>query len=121
MNSNNELQEVQYKIYTMKNKDNVGKLCDGYHSFNELYYHRMMLFSILCNTNKDVAWKSKKHEDGTMYDDMFIVGMSLPSGDYSYHYNNEFWDKFNVAEIDNAPKWDGHRPEDITRLEDLIK
>ena len=37
-------------------------ISDGYHTFDELYYHRMILFSIICNQNKDRAWKSKLHE-----------------------------------------------------------
>lgn len=98
-----------------------GEISDGYHTFNELYYHRMTLFSIICNTYQPVAWKSWKHDDNTMYDDMFIVGVTLPTGDYSYHYNKEHWDKFDVRELAKAPKWDGHKPEDIDRLECLVK
>lgn len=111
------LDEVQQKIHKMKDP---GKLSDGFHTFDELYYHRMMLFSIICNTYKDVSWKSWKHSDDTMYDDMFIVGVSLPNGDYSYHYDKEFWNKFDVKELEKAPVWDGHKPEDITRLEILV-
>ncbi len=33
-----------------------GEISDGYHTFDELYYHRMVLFSIICNTYKDKAW-----------------------------------------------------------------
>lgn len=111
------LEEVQ----TMVNKmEDPGKLSDGFHTYDELYYHRMALFSIICNTYKDVAWKSWKHADGTMYDDMFIVGMSLPNGDYSYHYDKEFWDRFDVKELPNAPEWDGHKPEDVDRLDILV-
>jgi hypothetical protein len=35
-----------------------GDTSDGYHTFNELYYHRMILFSVICNQNKSKAWKS---------------------------------------------------------------
>lgn len=100
---------------------NTGQISDGYHTFDELYFHRMKLFSIICNTYKDVAWKSWKHDDDSMYDGMFIVGVTLPNGDYSYHYNKEFWDDFDVRELPNAPKWDGHKPEDIDRLDILVK
>ena len=56
----------------------MGEVSDGYHTFNELYDHRAILFSVICNQNSDIAWKSKLHEDGTMYDGMFIVGMNIP-------------------------------------------
>lgn len=112
------LESVQKEVDKLQK---TGPLSDGYHTFDELYYHRMMLFSIICNTYKSVSWKSWKHADGSMYDDMFIVGVSLPSGDYSYHYHSEFWDRFNIKELPNAPEWDGHMPGDIDRLRELVE
>lgn len=97
-----------------------GNTSDGYHTFNELYYHRMILFSVICNQNKQKSWKSKLHDDGTMYDDYFIVGVETDEGQYTYHYHLDYWDMFDVKELDKAPKWDGHKPEDITRLLTLI-
>ena len=96
----------------------IGDLSDGYHTFNELYHHRAVLFSVICNSNSDKAWKSKHHGDGTMYDDMFIVGIETPEGQATYHYDMEpYWDMFNVKELPNAPEWDGHTPTDaINRI-----
>lgn len=99
---------------------NVGKFSDGDHTFDDLYYHRMMLFAVICNTYPQCAWKSWKHEDGTMYDDYFIVGITTPDGDYSYHYHKDYWNNFNVPELENAPHWDGHKPEDIGRIFSLL-
>ena len=45
-----------------------------------------------------------------MYDDYFKVGIDTPDGQYSYHYHKDFWNIFNVRELDYAPKWDGHKP-----------
>lgn len=98
----------------------IGNCSDGYHTFDELYYHRMMLFSIICNTYKDRAWKSKLHADGTMYPDNFIVGINTDDGDYTYHYPLDDWDRFDVKELEQAPEWDGHKPEDIARLLSLL-
>ena len=39
-------------------KVNNGEFSDGYHTFNELYYHRMIMFAVICNSNKELAWKS---------------------------------------------------------------
>lgn len=98
---------------------NPSRLTDGYHSFQELYVHRMELFKVICHQNKSHAWKSKLHDDGTMYPNYFIVGINTPEGSFTYHYKMEFWDSFNVAELDRAPEWDGHTSADITRLHSL--
>lgn len=93
-----------------------GGTSDGYHTFDELYYHRTVLFSVICNQNKEKAWKSKLHHDGTMYDDYFVVGINTELGQYSYHYHVNYWDIFNVEELEKAPEFDGHKPSDIYRL-----
>lgn len=95
-------------------------ISDGYHSFNDLYYQRMMLFAVICNTYKDKAWKSLKHSDNTMFDGYFIAGIATPEGNYTFHYKLKDWDKFNVKELNNAPKWDGHTEKDVTRLFSLL-
>lgn len=97
-------------------------ISDGYHSFGELYYHRMMLFAIICNQNKDIAWKAKKHHDGTMFgEDSFICGIETPEGQYTYHYHLDFWDMYNVKEYEYAPEYDGHQPSDISRLLSILE
>lgn len=98
-----------------------GDVSDGYHTFNELYYHRMVLFLVILKSNKSLSWKSKKHYDGTMYDDYFIVGINTPKGQFTYHYHSDYWGMFDgIQEIPNAPKWDGHKPDDVTRLLSLF-
>ncbi|HFZ6679559.1 TPA: hypothetical protein ACJS0G_001609 [Streptococcus agalactiae] len=98
-----------------------GDVSDGYHTFNELYYHRMVLFLVILKSNKNLSWKSKKHYDGTMYDDYFIVGINTPKGQFTYHYHSDYWGMFDgIQEIPNAPKWDGHKPDDVTRLLSLF-
>lgn len=90
----------------------IGNLSDGYHTFNELYHHRAILFSVICNSMPDKAWKSKLHDTGDMYDGMFIVGIETPEGQATYHYDIEpYWDMFKVKELEKAPKWDGHTPQ----------
>lgn len=98
-----------------------GKVSDGYHTFDELYHHRAILFATICNNNPELAWKSKQHDTGDMYDGMFIVGIDTPKGQATYHYDLEpYWDIFNVQELDHAPKWDGHTPDEaIKRIASL--
>lgn len=106
-----ENNKIESKVIT-----DLNQLNDGYHTMEELYYHRMMLFAVICNQNKDLAWKSWKHYDGTMYEDYFIVGITTPLGDYTYHYHKDYWGFFNVRELDKGKSWDGHQPKDIIRL-----
>ena len=90
----------------------IGNLSDGYHTFNELYHHRAILFSVICNSMPDKAWKSLLHDTGDMFDGMFIVGIDTPEGQATYHYDIEpYWDMFKVRVLDKAPEWDGHTPQ----------
>lgn len=102
-----------------------GDTSDGYHTFNELYHHRAVLFSVVVAANSGRAWKSKMHHDGTMYDGMFIVGIDTPHGQATYHYDMEpYWDMFWCRELERAPEWDGHTPDEaierISSLRDVV-
>lgn len=96
---------------------------DGHHTFGELYHHRAILSSVVFNMFKAVAWKSKKHDDeenNPMFDDMFIVGIQTSEGQATYHYHLDYWDLFDVVELEHAPKWDGHTPDEaISRIASL--
>ena len=96
----------------------IGELSDGYHTFNGLYYQRMVLFAALVNAYNDKAWKSWKHEDGKPCFDggWFIVGIDTPKGSYTYHYEDKYWNWFECEELPTAKHWDGHTEEDVTRL-----
>ena len=110
-NERNYAEEI-YNAGYRKIPDNIGEFSDGYHTFNELYHHRAILFSVICNGLPDNAWKSKLHDTGDMFDGMFIVGIETPEGQATYHYDIEpYWDMFNVKELEKAPKWDGHTPQ----------
>lgn len=99
----------------------TGDTSDGYHTFNELYHHRAVLFSVIVRDHADLAWKSRAHHDGTMYDGMFIVGIETPQGQATYHYDiDPYWDMFECKELDRAPEWDGHTPDEaIARIATL--
>ena len=96
----------------------IGEVSDGYHTFNGLYYQRMVLFATLVKQNKDKAWKSFRHEDGELCfgGGWFIVGIDTPSGSYTYHYDDNFWSMFDCQELPVAKHWDGHTEKDVTRL-----
>lgn len=104
---------LKYKDMGWSTKD----ISDKWHTFGELYYHRMILFLTIQKAYPERSWKSKQHHDGTMFDDSFIVGITTDEGQYTYHYNLKDWELFkDIKELDKAPEFDGHKPKDITRL-----
>ena len=101
--------------------DDIGEFSDGYHTFNQLYHQRAILFATIVNTYPELSWKSLKHEDGSYCFDSdgewFIVGINTPEGPYTYHYEtSDYWDIFHCKELEKAEHWDGHTEEDVTRL-----
>jgi hypothetical protein len=97
-------------------KMNVGDISDGFHTFDELYRHRSVIFLVLMAEYPELSWYSEKHHDGTMFDGMFIAGMSLPTGQITYHFEREFWETFERSGLDkltNAPEFDGHNSHDV--------
>lgn len=96
----------------------IGEMSDGYHTFNGLYYQRMILFAALVKQNKERAWKSHRHEDGELCfgGGWFIVGIDTPEGSYTYHYEDKDWDLFECEELPAGKHWDGHTEDEVTRL-----
>ena len=96
----------------------IDDLSDGYHTFRQLYYQRMMLFATIVKQNRDKAWKSLHHEDGELCfgGGWFIVGVDTPEGSYTYHYEVNFYSLFDCEELECGKHWDGHTEKDVTRL-----
>lgn len=96
----------------------IGDFSDGYHTFNDLYYQRAVLFAAIVNQNKDISWKSYRHENGELCfgGGWFIVGIDTPKGSYTYHYNNKYWNLFECEELILSKHWDGHTDKDVERL-----
>lgn len=102
--------------------------CDGYHTFDELYEHRVTLFIALCRKIVELAdgdsgavWRSKQHhsdKDGKqmgMYDGWYIMGIDAEQGkQITYHLPISTWEATNFADtIEEAPEFDGHTPADV--------
>lgn len=93
-----------------------GKISDGYHTFDELYAHRIMLFICLMKHNKLISWKSKLHDDGSSLEGWFVAGIKTSSGDITYHIPDKFWSSLgDIPTLEKAPKWDGHTSDDVIR------
>lgn len=98
---------------------------DGYHTFGQLYYQRMMLWACIVNANPGIAWKTRLHEDGGFCfgGGWFLVAIDTPAGQYGYHYEDtpENWALFRCEEIPRAKPWDGYTEADVTRLASLAE
>lgn len=93
----------------------MGEVSDGYHTFNELYYYRMLYNAAFFNLlPEEWVHKSKKHYDGEecFGGGWFIVMANLPTGQISNHYELKYWDLFKVPEKEFADEWDGHTPQE---------
>ena len=93
-------------------------ISDGHHTFGELYKNRIILFCTLCNLLPDISWKSKKHydeeNDPIFYGD-FIAGINTPEGIATYHIKLQYWDLFDVPELERAPKYDNYGNEEVLK------
>ena len=119
--------DLKKVLYQLTEANNRGEISDGYHTFNELYYYRMLynaaFFNELAKNGEIRIVKSKRHHNGEecFGGGWFIVMAILPTGQISNHYELKDWNYFKCEEVDVAPEWDGHTPEDAARrLESFI-
>lgn len=111
-----ECQDGQGKVLSRAKE--VGDISDGYHTFNQLYDYRMIYNALLVNEyakqGKYNVHKSTRHSDGELCfgGGWFVVSMTLPTGQVTNHYKNEYWDLFVCEGRENADEWDGHTPEE---------
>ena len=127
---NNQIEEFRNKEWF--NPDNVS---DWYHTFWELYKHRIHLFIALCSIINSLnnwvklftkEWKcsntiikSKKHFDWSEYEWLFIIQLETSVWQISYHLPNEYWDRCEFIEtVDKANECDWH--DSNTVLERLL-
>ena len=103
----------------------TGSTSDGYHTFDELYYYRLLYNANLVNLiqyindnypgklNIDII-KSYKHSDGNLCFNggWFIVQIFTPYGQITNHYENKYWNLFDCKEVPKAYQWDGHTPKE---------
>ena len=101
--------------------ENVGSISDGYHTFDELYEHRIVLFIKLCQVinsheyRDSIIWRSKLHSDGSSFDGWFIMGIFEDKGkQITYHLPMERWKDTEFARtLEKAPEFDGHTHLDV--------
>jgi hypothetical protein len=121
------LDAVRWPTQPSCGDEDRGKISDGYHTFDELYAHRAELFLALCRMicalrEKHRVWRSKLHDDGSMFVGWFIMGIDMAPGDQiTYHLPLRHWNHSGFAlTLEKAPPFDGHTPSDVLkRLADL--
>lgn len=107
----------EYIKITIENK---GGISDGYHTFDDLYEHRIVNYIALCrklsmSLNHDV-WISKNHSDGNEWKGWFLLGIGKePGKQITYHLPEQYWEEVKqFAEILLiAPQFDGHTSSDV--------
>lgn len=127
---------INWLIKTLKADTN--KISDGYHTFEELYEHRIELWITVCSLLTRLrgvlpgnphlkpynVWFTKKHSDGIEWEGWFILGVGSGNYQMTYHLPEKYWHRGDIqirAELkERAPKYDGHTPKDvIERLKNL--
>lgn len=99
---------------------------DGYHTFGELYDHRITLYIALCKiisaTDVTNVWRSRKHSDGSVWDNWFILGINVEKGkQMTYHIPETRWTEVEFAvTLNKAPEYDGHTAEDVLKRLKMI-
>ena len=99
-----------------ESEDTRGQISDGYHTFDELYEHRKLLFVLAMMQVPERSWASRTHTDGSpMYEGWFVAGINLPSGQVTYHLTEDLWHAVERMGLhrNEQPEWDGHTSEDV--------
>lgn len=84
------------------------KVSDGYHTFEELYDHRVLLYiKLAIHCPYPTFWKP--HHPGWP-----VLFIETPSGQISYHFPEKFLPMVdgNIERNDDYV-WDGHTSEDV--------
>jgi hypothetical protein len=122
------MKEIQLINESIQKLSDRGSISDGYHTFNELYEHRITLYIAICKKKAGEdnvpfgapfdsypVWRSKVHSDGSIWDDWFLLGINYKKGEQiTYHLPMSRWNECSFAdELDKAPEFDGHTSADV--------
>lgn len=97
------------------------QVSDGYHTFGELYEHRIVIYMALCKHLSYLSnnvWMSLLHSDGTSFEGWFVLGINKEKGEQiTYHLPVKYWNKCTefAEELEKAPEFDGHTSEDVLK------
>ena len=124
MLTHTELVNRQIKLGSEHNLLDANEISDGYHTFGELYKHRITLFIALCRMtafsmtySSHPVWRSQAHSDGTQMKGWFLLGINKEHGkQITYHLPIAYWPECNFAEtLDKSPFYDEHTSDDVLK------
>lgn len=113
----------------------TGSTSDGYHTFDELYYYRLLYNANLINVIQYLnsincanfrlpiyIYKSYRHSDGELCfgGGWFVVVMETPFGQITNHYEDKYINMFCCPFVNIAPVWDGHTPQEAAERLDKL-
>lgn len=94
-----------------------GDISDGYHTFDELYDHRCLLYVHICQINHKIcSWRPD-------FEGWFVLYLNSFAGQISYHVPNKYLPLVEpiIPRNDNE-FFDGHKsPDVLRRLEQIAK
>ena len=95
----------------------TGKVSDGYHTFDELYRMRALLFLALVKMHPLDAWRARKNKDGSEWEGWFLCGLFPGAGEQiTFHLPTKYWSDLSGIETHDAnPYYDGHTSEDVAQ------
>lgn len=110
--------KINALIAELPSMKEANEVFDGYHTFGEVYSHRVTLYLVLCKflqMQGYYVWRSKLHDDESFIDGYFLLGVNTKEGEQiTYHIRNQHWDSISFADtLDVAPKYDGHSSQDV--------
>lgn len=113
-------EEVINNLIRKENCD-TNLISDGYHTFGELYEHRIELFIALARILQDrtlkEVWRFQTDKE------WFILGIhTTPGKQITYHLPMSKWKETDFAfTYTSKPEWDGHTSQDVLKRLNNLK
>ncbi len=91
--------EIKIKV------DSLNDISDGFHTIQELYDHRCLLWINLVNMQIDKSYLIEEHFEG-----WFLLGLESDQGQISYHCPNKYLKLVNkkIKKLTDDSIYDGH-------------
>lgn len=86
----------------------------------ESEFERTILLAVVCNSHTNLAWKTKKDEDGNNLNGQFLAGVRTKEGQFALLCDMSDWALFDVSTINQSPKLDDTGKRAIYRLFNLV-
>lgn len=95
--------------------EDTGELSDGYHTFNELYAARHILFVNLCLTLPNVAFWTHRNKEGKTMEGWFILGLQSSDEQLTFHLPVEYlpYVAGEIKEVERNELYDGHGTDEV--------